>query len=57
MSADIIELNGLREKKPEMVFECNCGSQHFYLHSDGTIECRSCKRIEEHIEWMYREEA
>lgn len=51
----VVELADFREKKPEYVFECECGSQHFYMHCDGTVECRSCKRINERIEWMYRE--
>lgn len=38
-------------KRPEMIWECRCGGQHFYLHNDGTIECRSCKLLNETIEW------
>jgi len=46
----------IRPKRPEMVWECrNCGGQHFYLHNDGTIECRSCKLINETIEWIFRD--
>lgn len=41
-------------KRPEWVFECQCGGQLFFLHHDGTIECRSCKLICERIEWTYR---
>jgi hypothetical protein len=51
---EIIQINDFREKRPEWVFECTCGSQLFFLHSDGTIECRSCKHIRESIEWVYR---
>ena len=54
MAENVIEAD-FCQKKPELVFECKCGSQHFYLHADGTIECRSCKLIDERIEWMYRE--
>jgi hypothetical protein len=50
----VVSLNDFRERRPEWVFECNCGSQLFFLHSDGTIECRSCKHIRETIEWRYR---
>ena len=50
------DINEFRQKKPEMVRECTCGSQHFYLNSDGSIECRSCKLINESIEWVYRDE-
>jgi hypothetical protein len=52
--ADILDMKDFREKKAEFVWECSCGSQLFYLHVDGTIECRSCKLIRETIEWMYR---
>lgn len=52
--SEVINLSDFREKKPEFVFECICGSQLFFLHFDGTIECRSCKLIREHIEWVYR---
>lgn len=53
---NVVELSDFREKRPEYVFECKaCTGQHFYLHVDGTIECRSCKHISERIEWMYRE--
>jgi ferredoxin-like protein FixX len=37
------------------VFECPCGSQHFYLHQDGCIECPGCHLIIEKIEWIYRD--
>jgi hypothetical protein len=53
--ATVTDINDFRPKKPEWVFECKCGSQLFFLHYDGTIECRSCKLIRESIEWRYRE--
>lgn len=53
-SDKVLSLADFREKRPEYLFECKCGSQLFFLHSDGTIECRSCKIICERIEWMYR---
>ncbi len=52
--SEIIELKNFRLKKPEFVWECNCGGQMFYLNIDGTIECRSCKLVRETIEWCYR---
>lgn len=52
---DVTRLDPFRKRKPEFVFECACGSQHFYLHQDGCIECRSCKHIVEKIEWIYRD--
>jgi len=53
--SEIVDIADFRQKRPEYVFECKCGSQHFYLQVDGVIECRSCKLIIERIEWMYRE--
>jgi hypothetical protein len=52
--SDPTDINEFRQKRPEWVFECTCGSQLFFLHKDGTIECRSCKLIRERIEWVYR---
>lgn len=52
--ADIIPIVRLRERKVDYVFECPCGSQHFYLHKGGEIECRGCKGIVEKLEWIYR---
>jgi hypothetical protein len=51
---NVVVLADFREKRPEWVFECKCGSQLFFLHRDGTVECRSCKLIRETIEWVYR---
>jgi hypothetical protein len=53
-TAVVTDLANFRVKKPELVWECNCGGQHFYLNLDGTIQCRSCKLIRETIEWGYR---
>lgn len=54
---DPIDLSKFRKKRMEYVWECSCGSQHFYLHRDGTIECRSCKLVKEQIEWIFRGQA
>jgi ferredoxin-like protein FixX len=55
MSDDkVIEIAQFRQKQPEWVIESTCTSQLFFLHYDGTVECRSCKRICETIEWRYR---
>ena len=51
---EVVELKGFRKKKPELVWECSCGGQMFYLNRDGTITCRSCNLIREAIEWCYR---
>jgi hypothetical protein len=55
MMGEVHELP-LRPKKPERVWECRCGSQHFYLNHDGTIECRSCKLICEDLQWILRKQ-
>jgi hypothetical protein len=52
-----VELAKFRKKRAEFVWECGCGGQHFYLHRDGTIECRSCKLVKESIEWIFRGQA
>lgn len=52
---DVVELDDFKLKRPEWVFECPCGSQLFFLHHDGTVECRSYKHIRESIQWTYRE--
>lgn len=52
---NVTEINRFRPKRMEEVFECSCESQHFYLNADGTIECRSCKQIQERIEWIHRD--
>jgi hypothetical protein len=51
----VVDLAEFKVKRPEYVFECVCGSQHFYLNVDGSVECRSCKMICERIEWIYRD--
>lgn len=52
-SGKIAKLENYRHKKPEHVWECNCGGQLFYLHKDSTIECRSCKTIRTTLLWGY----
>ncbi len=51
---EVIDLDDFRPKKVEMVWECRCGSQLFFLQFDGSIQCRSCQQVMERIEWMYR---
>lgn len=52
--SNIVDIKNFATKKPELVWECSCGGQHFYLNLDGAIECRSCKLIRESLEWVYR---
>lgn len=54
--ADIVDIDRFRPKKPDLVFECPCDGQLFYLNIDGSIECRNCKMIIEKLEWFNREE-
>lgn len=51
---EVTDLSQFRKKRAEYVFQCPCGGQHFYLLVDGSIECRSCDRIIQKIEWNYR---
>lgn len=53
--AEVTDISQFRQKKPEQVWACRCGGQHFYLNDDGTIECRSCKLINETMEWRFRD--
>lgn len=52
---EVTDLAAFRERRPDYVFQCPCGGQHFYLQHDGEIECRDCKQIISKIEWIYRE--
>ncbi len=54
---DVTDLKSFHKKREEYVFECACGGQHFYLNVDGSVECRSCDRIIQKIEWNYRKES
>ncbi len=51
---EVVDLDAFRPKKVELVWECSCGSQLFFMQVDGSIQCRSCLHIMERIEWMYR---
>jgi hypothetical protein len=50
---NVTALEKYRTKKPEHVWECNCGGQLFWLNKDGTIECRSCKTVKTSLLWGY----
>lgn len=52
---DVTHIDRFKKRTPDFVFECPCGSQHFYLHKGGEIECRGCNQIIQKIEWIYRE--
>lgn len=51
MTAEVVRLRACSaEAKPEwpepapaVVWQCNCGCEHFWLHEDGRIECPDCK--------------
>jgi hypothetical protein len=38
----------------EYVFEHTCGSQQFYLHRDGSVQCAGCKRYAGNKVWGER---
>ncbi len=43
LSPRVLDFNGaFRKKRIEPVWEHGCGSQTFYLHEDGHIECARC---------------
>ena len=31
------------EPQQEIVWQCACGCQFFYLHKDGSVQCFGCK--------------
>lgn len=53
---DVIDMGKYKEKRPDFVWECSCGGQHFWLHKDNSIQCRSCNEYKHTIMWGYREE-
>ena len=45
--AKVIDLKSFKQKKRDFVYECDCGSQLFYLNAsfdpkELLLECRSC---------------
>ncbi len=57
----ITDLAEFKRKNSEMVYQCKCGSQLFYLHSAepglcGEIECRLCGDIKIDRCWGARDE-
>jgi rubredoxin len=40
-----------KEKRKELVWECTCGGQLFFLNIDGSIACRSCNRTRTSLSW------
>jgi hypothetical protein len=43
---NITDLGSYKAKKSEMVWECKCGDQLFYLLQDsGGARCRTCGKI------------
>lgn len=58
----VTDLADFRQKKTDLVFECKCGSQLFYLRYAepglvGTIECRLCEQIMLGKCWGSRDDA
>jgi hypothetical protein len=54
----VVDLDTFRPKRKELVLECKCGSQLFYLHFrekglTGAIECRLCGEIPLDKCWGY----
>ena len=42
----IVDLGEYKNKKPEVVWQCNCGCQLFYLMhgNNGELKCRDCNK-------------
>ena len=48
--SEVVKLKDFIEKKPDLVFSCECGGQLFYLNasfdSDNLLlECRACNKF------------
>lgn len=42
----VVDLGEYKEKRPEIVWECRCGSQKFYILQDsGGAKCTNCSRV------------
>lgn len=42
----VVELGEYKARRPDIVWECSCGEQKFYLLQDsGAAECSHCHRI------------
>jgi len=47
----VVKLENYKTKKPDLIWECNCGGQLFWLHKDGAVECRDCKTVKSTLRW------
>ena len=57
MTDNITPIEKFRKKKEDAVYECACGSQHFYLLQPltpdlvGAVQCRKCDLIINGVCW------
>jgi hypothetical protein len=47
----IVQLDQFRPKKPDLVWECNCGGQRFYLNMDKSCTCVACGTVRTSLIW------
>ena len=51
----VVDMASYRPKRNEMVWECRCGGQLFYLCADSMeVECKSCKQVMTKLVWGER---
>ena len=42
----VTDLGEYKDKRPELVWECSCGEQLFYiLQAAGGARCRTCNKV------------
>jgi hypothetical protein len=54
-STNVVQFESFRPKKVEHVFTCLCGTQTFFLHKSGRIQCESCLEIKVELAWGDRQ--
>lgn len=43
---NVVDLDDWKDKKPQVVWQCACGCQLYYiLNTAGELECSSCGKI------------
>jgi hypothetical protein len=43
-------------KKDELVWQCSCGEQEFWLHMGGEVQCTGCHGIHIGLTWVTTDE-
>jgi len=52
MMAEIIDMERMRKKKRhDVVWQCGCGNQTFFLVKGGTVQCARCDSVSKTKRW------